>query len=180
MREKSLPSEPRQLAFTGKRRRQETRYFYHQARALADLALEKKNQLKRDVVAVLFHDSDDKATSMSANWLDKKQNVEKGFEDEGFDNGVPMIPKPTSEAWLICALKKNPYQGCDSLENRSGSRQATKPLKAELELLLQKLPRSTSVSERLSDAVRRKDVNFEKIQMPSFKEFRKRLEKVIE
>ena len=25
-------------------------------------------------------------------------------------NGIPMIPNPKSEAWLICALKNNSYQ----------------------------------------------------------------------
>lgn len=27
-----------------------------------------------------------------------------------------MVPRPKSEAWLLCALKPNPYQHCAALE----------------------------------------------------------------
>ena len=40
-----------------------------------------------------------------------------GFAEENFSRGVPMIPKPKSEAWIICALRSNPYEGCESLES---------------------------------------------------------------
>ena len=47
-----------------------------------------------------------------------------------------MIPKPKSEAWLICALKRDPYQVCERLEARSGNDQSPNSLKRELEQLL--------------------------------------------
>jgi len=57
-----------------------------------------------------------------------------GFAHEGFDSGVPMLPNPKSEAWLLCALKKpRPYQDCDRIEAGSGNAAAPDSLKAQLE-----------------------------------------------
>jgi hypothetical protein len=47
-----------------------------------------------------------------------------------------MIPKPKSEAWIICALKANPYLGCDPLEDRSGNDNSPDSLKGKLARLL--------------------------------------------
>jgi hypothetical protein len=59
-----------------------------------------------------------------------------GFEEEGFSKGVTMIPKPKSEAWLICVLKEHAYQNCQSLEDRSGNDNSPNSLKDELEEIL--------------------------------------------
>ena len=56
----------------------------------------------------------------------------RGFEDEEFSRGVPMIPKPKSKAWIICAIKDNPYHGCNALEGCSESDNAPNSLKGEL------------------------------------------------
>ena len=101
-----------------------------------------------------------------------------GFEAEGFTRGVPMIPKPKSEAWLICALKKSPYKDCEDLEDRSGSDRSPNSLKAELSALLGK-PSAGELPELLCDKVR-DSVNINKIKMPSFQAFRSRLEEVID
>jgi hypothetical protein len=29
-----------------------------------------------------------------------------GFEEEGFTSGVPMVPKPKSEAWIIAGFER--------------------------------------------------------------------------
>lgn len=98
-----------------------------------------------------------------------------GFDEEGFSKGVPMIPKPKSEAWLICALKKSPYRGCTALESRSGNDDAPNPLKGELRKLLG----STPSREVLCQMVQDKMVDIDRIVMPSFVSFRSRLEYVI-
>ncbi len=56
------------------------------------------------VIAVLFRDSDGTASSGRGLWEDKRKSIEDGFGEAGFDYGVPMIPKPKSEAWLLCAF----------------------------------------------------------------------------
>ena len=86
-----------------------------------------------------------------------------------------MIPKPKSEAWLICALKKNSYQCCEALEERSGNDNSPNSLKGELmKLLGEKI-----APELLCEKVQGRAVDIDRIKMPSFKAFRDRLEEVI-
>ena len=104
------------------------------------------------VVAVLFRDSDGTATAQRGLWTDERNSMLRGFEDEGFSCGVPMLPKPKSEAWVLCALKDNPYQGCDALEERSGNDNSPNSLKDDLKARRGKLPSA----EELCEMVRRK------------------------
>ncbi|MDA9557077.1 hypothetical protein N9R79_06190 [Vibrio sp.] len=113
------------LSRRGKKTQHETREFYTAARALAYVA---KNADTQPSLAVLFHDSD------SNQWPDyhtKRLSMEHGFEAQGFENGVPLVAQPKSEAWLLCALK-NGYQHCAALEERSGNDDSPRSLKAEL------------------------------------------------
>ena len=87
---------------------------------------------KDDVVAVLFCDADGTAPAERGQWDDKFQSMLSGFEKEGFNRGAPMITRPKSEAWILCAMKYG-YQGCDVLEERSGNDKSFNPLKKELE-----------------------------------------------
>jgi hypothetical protein len=85
-----------------------------------------------------------------------------------------MIPKPKSEAWLICALKKNAYQNCQVLEDRSGNDKSPKSLKKELQAILSEEISASLLCEKVL-----KSVNIDKIRMLSFKAFRDRLEQVL-
>ena len=127
---KSLKKSPR---LPGKKRAKETTYFYQNARALARCARDKERRLGNTIVAILFRDSDGTASAGRGDWAQKQVSMLKGFEAEGFTRGVPMIPKPISEAWLLCAKKDDPYENCKGLEERSGSPKAPNSLKEELE-----------------------------------------------
>ncbi len=87
-----------------------------------------------------------------------------------------MIPKPKSEAWLLCALKQNqPYQHCDAIENESGNDRSPNSLKQQLrDVLGQDVTRKL-----LADKVRSREVNLFRIDMPSFLAFKERLESVL-
>ncbi len=159
----------------GKKRAKETTYFYRNARALASYAKERQTQLDDTVIAVLFRDSDGTASAGRGLWEDKRRSMIAGFDAEGFPTGVPMVPKPKSEAWLICALKKNPYQGCAALEDRSGNDNSPNPLKAELEGLLGHAPSGEELCGMLHDGT----IDVERIDMPSFKAFKERLRAVV-
>ncbi|GAD79042.1 hypothetical protein [Vibrio ezurae] len=114
------------LSRRGKKTLHETREFYSAARALAYVAQIADIQPS---LAVLFHDSD------SNRWPDynsKRLSMKHGFEAQGFDNGIPFIAQPKSEAWLLCALK-NGYRNCTALEERSGNDNSPNSLKGELE-----------------------------------------------
>jgi len=143
-------------------------------RILSRIAKEQASARNDDVVAVLFRDADGTASAGRGLWEDKWQSMLAGFDEEGFDRGVPMIPKPKSEAWLICALKERPYQHCNDLEDRSGNDKSPKSLKKELAKLLGE----KVTPELLCDKVRTR-VDMNRITMPSFQAFRTRLEAVI-
>ncbi len=97
----------------------------------------------------------------------------KGFDYEHFAGGVPMIPKPKSEAWLLCALKRvQPYQHCEGLELGSRNDDAPRSLKAQLADALGEKPSAAALAE----LVRSGRVDAGQIEMPSFTAFKFRLE----
>ena len=170
-----LKAAKKQLRLPGKRQAKETRYFFNHARLLSRIARDHGKKCKDEVVAVLFRDADGTASAGRGLWDDKWQSIIDGFDEEDFIRGVPMVPKPKSEAWLICALKKAPYQNCTALEDRSGNDNSPKSLKAELAAILEE----EVTSELLCEAVRAK-LSIDRIKMPSFKAFRDRLEEAID
>ena len=152
----------------GKKKAKETGYFYRNARALALCAKDKEAAIDDEVIAVLFRDSDGTASADRGLWTNKKDSIIQGFRDEGFGRGVPMIPKPKSEAWIICCIKKNPYQNCGDLENRSGNDKSPNSLKAELKGILGVLPSR----EQLCEMVNSGRIDLDRIDLPSFLAFK--------
>jgi len=173
-RASELKAAKKAMRLPGKKRAKETRYFFNNARGLARIAKEREGERKDDVVAVLFRDADT-ATAGRGPWSEKRQSMLDGFTEEGFAKGVSMIPKPTSEAWLLCALRENPYQGCTALEDRSGNPHSPHSLKGELEERLGHPP----TREELCDMVTNGRIDHRRIDMPSFNAFRERLEAVL-
>ncbi|MDZ7616491.1 MAG: hypothetical protein U1E05_05760 [Patescibacteria group bacterium] len=153
----------------------ETRYFFNNARALARIASEREHHLQDQVVAILFRDSDGTASAGRGLWEDKRLSMINGFAQEEFPRGVPMIPKPKSEAWLLCALKPNPYQGCNALEQRSGNDRSPNSLKAELAEGLGEPASREMLNSLLADGT----IDIHRIRMPSFDAFRSDLEQAI-
>lgn len=173
-RASELKTAKKNLGLPGLKRSKETRFFFNNARVMARVAREQGEQLgDNEVVAVLFRDSDGTASAGRGLWETKRQSMIDGFAEESFERGVPMLPKPKSEAWLLFALKYN-YQSADSLEERSGNDHSPNNLKDELEEHRGLLSR-----EELNDLVHNREVDFEKMDMPSFQAFRADLENAI-
>lgn len=126
-------------------------------------------------VAVLFRDTDGTASAGRGDWDSKRQSMLDGFREEEFERGVPMIPKPKSEAWLLCATKANPYQNCEQLEHRSGNDDSPNSLKAELESRMGAQPTRDALNLLLTNGT----IDINRIEMPSFEAFRTRLLEVI-
>jgi len=159
----------------GKKVPPETRYFFNNARALARIALEHQEGEQTEIMAVMFKDSDDSSTSGRGLWRDKRESMLKGFLRENFQHGVPMIPKPISEAWLLCALRER-YQHCDRLEKESGRRHAANPLKKQLEEHLgEPATRFLMVSK-----IDKGELNLLRITMPSMMAFKERCDEVLD
>lgn len=174
MRASEVKPPKRSPELVGKKRKKETGYFHRNARVLARIAKDIKATRNDEVVAVLFRDSDGTASAGRGLWANKVQSMLDGFAEEGFERGVPMVPKPKSEAWVFCALKQN-HNACDALEDRSGNDNSPNSLKGELESHLGYLPDRKA----LCDMVEKRAIDIDQLQMPSFLAFRVRLEQVI-
>lgn len=153
----------------GKKTPKETRYFYNNAKTLARIALKRKKALKDDVVAVLFRDADGTASSSRGQRDDKRDSIIEGFKSESFDRGVAMVPKPKSEAWILCAMRNAKYKNCQSLENESGNDNSPYSLKKQLADLNQgDLPDRDVLCQWVLEG----KIDAEKISMPSFDQFK--------
>ena len=144
--------------------------------ALLTGKLKKSEKNKDKVLAVLFRDSDGTASSGRGEWQLKRDSMKNGFAAESYDLAVAMMPKPKSEAWLICALKENPYQACDALEDRSGNDDSPKALKTEFDTLLNEHPSKRTINELIDG----NDIDADRIDMESMKAFKADLKIAVE
>lgn len=164
----ALPRSPR---LPGIKTKRDTTYFRKNAHALGLAAKDIERDRELPVVAVLFRDSDGSNSSTRSLWEDKFCSMVSGFRDAEFDRGVPMMPKPKSEAWLLCALKSNPYQHCAALENESGNDSSPNSLKSQLDI---SIGWHASIEE-LSDWIRNGRIDPGRINMPSMEAFKQEL-----
>lgn len=169
------PTAPKSMALRGKKKPPETRYYYENARALAAVAQQKILEINDHVIAVLFRDADGTASAGRGQWQDKYDSMQAGFVAENFELGVPMLPKPKSEAWLLCAVKQNPYQHCAQLEDESGNDHSANPLKDQLSNAL----KAQSDMADLNDLIIDRQIDIQRIDMPSFNQFKADLCQVV-
>lgn len=163
-------------SFVGKKTPKETTYFFKNAKGLSQIAKAKcveKND--EEVIAILFRDSDGTRSCPRDLWEQKVISIENAFKQEGI-NGIAMVPNPKSEAWLICALKENPFRYCDVLEERSGNDDSPDALKKEFSELLSK---HQIDYDALNAMIKNNDIDVHAIDMPSYNYFVERLEALL-
>ncbi len=166
---KELPARSKR----GKKQKSETRYFYKNARALARIAHKKLQELgsATPLVLVLFRDADGTASSGRGEWANKWDSMISGFAIEQIFTGVPMLPKPKSEAWILYALQ-NQYQSCAKLEDESGNDASPNSLKKQLEESLGEVASRTLINEKIDLNL----IDLNKItDMPGLAKFKDRL-----
>lgn len=164
------------MRLRGKKKPGETAYYFYNARALARCAVALANDVNDRVIAVLFRDADGTSSAERGEWQAKYDSMMAGFAAENFDDGVAMIPKPKSEAWLLCALKpQSPYQHCARLEDESGNDRSPNSLKNQLS---QALNGKTSTDE-LAELAKLGGIEWERIDLPSLDAFKNRLAEVV-
>ncbi len=173
--ENRQPPQRKAMSLKGKKKPAETKYFFENARALAAIAKHKATEVNDNVIAVLFRDADGTSSAGRGNWNDKRNSIVAGFKVEDYELGVAMIPKPKSEAWLLCATKKNPYQHCDCLEDESGNDNSKSPLK---EQLAESLDGKTNGFD-MAQLINNKQIDITSINMLSFNIFKNDLEEVV-
>lgn len=156
----------------GKKKGAETSYFHGNAMTLGRMALDLAEEVGDSVVAVFFRDTDGTRSSHAGLWQDKWKSVCDGFKYSGFNHGVPMLPKPKSEAWLLCLAGHNPGGSCEALEELSGNDSSPNSAKTRLD---QALGRHLS-AEELCDWLIVHPVEMNRINtMPSFHAFHQAL-----
>lgn len=164
-----------QVSFKGKKRGEETGYFYVNAWMLGEIAADCEVEANDQAVAVLFRDCDGTHSTPATDWQAKWNSMMQGFRRAPFERGVPMLPKPKSEAWLLCAAKTNAYQNCDDLEDSlSGNDASPNSAKSRLAELIDDTS-STGLRSWVEESV-----DVDRIDMPSFNHFKGRLVEVLE
>lgn len=181
LKDVELPkARPASSLFRGKKDKHEADdiYFFQEARVLGYLAKKRAEQQRSPVSAVLFHDADGSCSTKAGLWKDKADSMRRGFIRSECALGVPMVANPTSEAWLLCALKTSPYNNCEALETAvSASDQSPNWGKKLLAAAIHPIePNGTT----LADMVRERRIDALRIEMESYTTFKKRLVEVVE
>lgn len=163
----------RMQALRGKKHGAETGFYFNNAKQLGLIA---KSDTEQPVIAVLFRDSDGTNSAKAGEWKTKWDSIINGFSAAEFDYGVPMLPKPKSEAWLLCAAREGNHS-CADLEDISGNDNSPNSAKLQLEQTLGKNCRGKELTHWCSNHPN----DWTQLQtMPSFKMFHQRLKVVWE
>jgi len=163
---------PRSPLFPGVKFGKGTAFFTRNAQVLGLLAKQTSAQEKQPVLAVLFRDGDGVRATPAGEWQDKVDSMHRGFALVGCDTGVPMVPRPKSEAWLLCALRPPGYANCAPLEDASGNDASPNSLKKQLAA---HCGGADPTADQQADWVITGAVDPLRIDMPSFNAFKQAL-----
>ncbi len=150
-----------------------------QARILGEMAKREARENQWETGAILFHDCDftqkERLTAEKAYQMTLSA-VERGFAStEDFQNGVAMIPCTRSECWLLSHYQEKPYHNSQRFEKASPGNDASphSPKKLLAKFLA---CRSQEIYQRVDGD----EIQWEKIDSPSFLFFRKRYHHVLQ
>jgi hypothetical protein len=118
----------------GKKRGAEIGYYYGNAKTLALEATKLAETSSDSVLAVFFRDSDGTASAKASTWSDKWKSICDGFANVDFKHGVPMLPRPKSEAWLM-AITTPGLKDCRGFEELPGNDESPNSAKSRLSIL---------------------------------------------
>lgn len=174
--EKIRRGDSRKVSLVGKKREQETGYFYINSWMLGDIALGIEKDSGDKVIAILFRDCDGTRSASPGLWNAKWNSMTNGFGRAEFRRGVPMLPKPTSEAWLLCMAQNQPYQNCHKLEELPGNVESANHPKKKLDAAFDAHKSANELCEWLDEnPIDEARASF----MPSFKAFQLELERAL-
>lgn len=156
------------VALPGAKRNQGYLGHFKQAQALGLIAQRLEADEGGATLSVMFRDSDGTNSAPFSHWDHLTEAIEGGYKAADYQTGVAMVPKPKQESWLLCALKENPYSGCDALEHESGNDTAPNPLKEKLRSAVGFDP----TLEDMCDWIESRRFDSEKLEMSSFVHFK--------
>ena len=138
----------------------------NRATTMAGYAKDNGHQL-----AFYFHDTD------KCDFDDLHQSIMLGFNGIEGVHGIPMIPKPTSEAWLICGQKQEPYAHCTALETELSGNDAASDENAPKKVLSRLLGQEATTEQQYEMVT---GIDITRIDMPSYNQFKTDLTTAIE
>ena len=160
----------------GKHKEAETGLYYSNSMQLGLKAKELQTKEGAPVMAVLFRDADGTRSAPGQLWQTKWQSMLDGFKAADFAAGVPMLPKPKSEAWLLCCTQQGQHSHA-ALEDISGNDDAPRSAKLQLKQVLQ----GRDSADELAHWCQEHPTDWEPLRtMPSFKVFFDRFHAVAE
>lgn len=165
----------RNVSLVGRKLGKETTYYFKSAWLLASVAKEMEAKRQDTSIAVLFRDCDGTCSAEAGLWEAKWESMINGFDRADYSRGVPMIPKPKSEAWMLCQSRQS-LSDCACLEEISGNDDSPNPAKEQLD---EEFGKHMSRGD-LCDWLTQIHLDMDKLSsMKSFKAFKNRLEEVI-
>lgn len=133
--QKAKESGKRMQSLRGKKQESETGLYFSNAKCLGLMAKQLAEDHDDPVMAVLFRDADGTRSAPGQMWQTKWDSMVNGFASVTFKFGVPMLPKPKSEAWLLCAAQTGNHSHA-ALENISGNDDAPNSAKKQWDALM--------------------------------------------
>jgi hypothetical protein len=173
--EKTLAQDSKQSgrrlqSLRGKEKQVETGWYYSNAEQLGLRAKALSAEYEAPIVAILFRDADSTRSAPGQLWQTKWESMLAGFKAADFDFGVPMVPKPKSEAWLLCATQLGNHSHA-ALEEISGNDKSPNSAKVQLDQFFGE----HQSAAQLADWCQTNPVDWSKLMtMPSFKAFSER------
>ena len=151
----------------GKKQVAETGLYFTNAQQLGLMAKQLAADQAEPVMAVLFRDADGTRSASGQMWQAKWESMLNGFAAVVFDCGVPMLPKPKSEAWLLCAGQTSKHSHA-TLEDVSGNDDSPNSAKSQLDQFFGGHQSAAQLSEWSTS----QPESWEQLQtMPSFQAF---------
>ena len=150
---------------------------YRTAQWLAEKAM----QLSRSCGAVFFKDADRTRSQQGNVGILAEKAMSDGFASRLFEAGVPMVPNPRQEAWLLGYYQKwlpdcRVYHNCKRFESLSGNDRAVFRNNAKM-LLDSALSNAHKEYSDIGDEIT--SIDWNRIDMPSLSRFRNRLSEVL-
>lgn len=153
---------------------------------LLDVFREKEDRsfsppLSRSCGAVFFKDADRTRSQQGNVRILAEKAMSDGFASRLFEAGVPMVPNPRQEAWLLGYYQKwlpdcRVYHNCKRFESLSGNDRAVFRNNAK-KLLESALSNAHKEYSDIDDEI--SSIEWNRIDMPSLLRFRNRLSEVL-
>jgi hypothetical protein len=168
---------PRKMRFRSKDTAAETRYFFDNAKSLGSRAKQLASEFSDCVITIFFRDVDG-TNNNPGQWADKVKSVQDGFAAVEFQLGVPMLPTPKSEAWLLCIATGQPGNNYAALEALPGNDDSPHNAKDRLTTALGGHHSAEQLATWIDD---QQPIDFIRLRtMPSFASFEDSLKAVIQ